>query len=45
MFLFLLALLFALGRRDVRDRVRRIANDSWDSLRRTVGMGVKVSYI
>lgn len=43
--LFLVALLVAIGRRDVKDRIRRIAGDGWDRVRRTIGMGVKVSYI
>jgi hypothetical protein len=43
--LFLLAFTLAIGRRDLRDRVMRIFRNAWDKLRRTVGMGVKVSYI
>ncbi|KAI4167101.1 MAG: hypothetical protein LQ343_007463 [Gyalolechia ehrenbergii] len=43
--LVLVALLVALSRRDVKDRIRRIARDGWDRVRRTIGMGVKVSYI
>ena len=42
---FLVALLAALGRRDVRDRVGRITGLSWDKIKGTVGMGVKVSYL
>ena len=43
--LFLMGLILAFSRRDVRDRVRRITGASWDKMRGTVGMGVKVSYI
>ena len=39
--LFLLGLVVALSRRDVKDRIGR----GWDKIRQTVGMGVKVSYI
>ncbi|KAF2715527.1 hypothetical protein K504DRAFT_457680 [Pleomassaria siparia CBS 279.74] len=44
-FLFLLAFALAFGRRDLRERIMRILKDAWDKIRRTVGMGVKVSYI
>lgn len=39
--LFVAALIAAFSRRGVQDRVGR----AWDKVRRTVGMGVKVSYI
>ena len=42
---FIVALLMALSRRDIRDRLTRARDASWDKLKRTVGMGVKVSYI
>lgn len=42
---FLAALVLALSRHDVRERVARILGSSWNKLRKTVGMGVKVSYI
>lgn len=42
---FLAALVLALSRHDVRERVARILGSSWNKLRGTVGMGVKVSYI
>ena len=45
MFLFVLAILMAFSRREVRERVRRIVQSSWGKVRGTVGMGVKVSYI
>ncbi|KAI4094640.1 MAG: hypothetical protein LQ344_002111 [Seirophora lacunosa] len=41
--LFLIALLVALSRRDVKERIERIARGGWDEVRRTVGMGVKPS--
>ncbi|KAL2864457.1 protein pex26 [Aspergillus lucknowensis] len=43
--LFLLGLIFALNRPNVRERIRRIAGTGWQKVRGTVGMGVKVSYI
>jgi hypothetical protein len=43
--LFLFAMVMALARRDVRERLDRALKTSWDKVRRTVGMGVKVSYI
>lgn len=43
--LFLLGLILALSRPGVRDRLRRGMKEGWEKLRRTVGMGVKVSYL
>lgn len=43
--LFLMGMVVALSRRDVKDRVARITGTGWDKVKRTVGMGVKVSYI
>ncbi|KAF2798584.1 hypothetical protein K505DRAFT_296128 [Melanomma pulvis-pyrius CBS 109.77] len=43
--LFLLAFALAFGRRDLRERIMRILRNAWEKIRRTVGMGVKVSYI
>ncbi|KAL4976844.1 hypothetical protein BDW66DRAFT_44899 [Aspergillus desertorum] len=43
--LFLLGIVFALNRPNVRERIKRIAGSSWQKVRGTVGMGVKVSYI
>ncbi|KAF7596758.1 hypothetical protein BBP40_000186 [Aspergillus hancockii] len=43
--LFLLGILVALGRQDVRERLRRITDGAWQKVKGTVGMGVKVSYI
>ncbi|KAL8873586.1 MAG: hypothetical protein Q9174_000978 [Haloplaca sp. 1 TL-2023] len=39
--IFLVALLVALSRRDVKERISRM----WEKVKGTVGMGVKVSYI
>ena len=39
--LFILGLVVALSRRDVKGRIAR----GWDKVRQTIGMGVKVSYI
>jgi hypothetical protein len=43
--LFLMGIIIAFSRRDVRERVRRITGVGWEKVRNTVGMGVKVSYI
>ncbi|KAI4637227.1 hypothetical protein J4E83_000041 [Alternaria metachromatica] len=43
--LFFLAFGLAFGRRPLRERILRIIRSAWDKVRRTVGMGVKVSYI
>ncbi|KAF2875369.1 hypothetical protein BDV95DRAFT_539040 [Massariosphaeria phaeospora] len=43
--LFLLAFALAFGRRDLRERIMRVLRNAWMKIRRTVGMGVKVSYI
>ena len=43
--LFLMGLIVALSRRDVKDRLGRLTGAGWDKMKRTVGMGVKVSYI
>lgn len=45
MLALLVALLMALSRRDIRNRLARARDASWDKLKQTVGMGVKVSYI
>lgn len=42
---FFVALLMALSRADVRDRLIRLRDASWNKIKQTVGMGVKVSYI
>ena len=43
--LFMIALLVALGRRDMRLWMARLSGIGWNRVKRTVGMGVKVSYI
>lgn len=43
--LFLLGILMAMSRQDVRERVRRLTDSAWQKVKGTVGMGVKVSYI
>lgn len=43
--LFLMSLIVAFSRRDVKDRLGRLTGAGWDKVKRTVGMGVKVSYI
>lgn len=43
--LFLMGLIVAFSRRDVKDRLGRLTGAGWDKVKRTVGMGVKVSYI
>ncbi|RMZ86422.1 hypothetical protein DV736_g6355, partial [Chaetothyriales sp. CBS 134916] len=45
MLMFLLAFLIAFSRREVRERLKLVLGKAWDKVRRTVGMGVKVSYI
>lgn len=43
--LFILGILMAVSRQNVRDRVRRVTGSAWQKVKATVGMGVKVSYI
>ncbi|KAJ5918588.1 hypothetical protein N7466_010580 [Penicillium verhagenii] len=43
--LFLLGILMAFSRQDIRERVRRVTDSAWQKVKGTVGMGVKVSYI
>ncbi|CAD0110145.1 unnamed protein product [Aureobasidium uvarum] len=43
--LFLMAFTLAFARRDVRDRVKRSLQGGLHKVQRTIGMGVKVSYI
>jgi hypothetical protein len=43
--MFLFAFLVLASRRDIRVRLRRSLAEGWDKVRRTVGMGVKVSYV
>ena len=43
--LFLMGVIVAFSRRDVKDRLGRLTGAGWDKVKKTVGMGVKVSYI
>ncbi|KAM0716526.1 hypothetical protein Q7P37_007971 [Cladosporium fusiforme] len=43
--IFFLAFILLAARRDLRVRFRRALADGWGKVRRTVGMGVKVSYV
>nr|POE79571.1 hypothetical protein CFP56_07636 [Quercus suber] len=43
--MFILAFLIIAARRDLRMKIRRVMGDGWDKVKRTIGMGVKVSYI
>ena len=43
--LFLIAIVVALNKHDIRNRVQNIIGSAWQKLRRTAGMGIKVSYI
>jgi len=43
--LFLFAFIMAFSQRQVRERARRLVDQSWAKIQGTVGMGVKVSYI
>lgn len=43
--LFMLGIIMAFSRQDVRERIRKLTNTSWQKVRGTIGMGMKVSYI
>lgn len=43
--LFIVGLIVAFSRRNVRERVRRVTGTGWGKVKQTAGMGVKVSYI
>ena len=43
--LFLMGLIVAFSRRDVKDRLGRLTGAGWDKVKRTGRMGMKVSYI
>lgn len=45
MIAFILGFLLVVSRKSIRDRIRRALGTSWDKIRATAGMGVKVSYI
>jgi len=42
---FIITLLLMLSRRSIREKISRILGGSWDKVKSTAGMGVKVSYI
>ena len=42
---FVMGLVIAFSRRGFRNRVSRATGAGWDKIRKTIGMGVKVSYI
>jgi len=42
---FAVALLLALSRQDVKNKLKQIMSKGWNKVRATAGMGVKVSYI
>ncbi|TKA29812.1 hypothetical protein B0A50_03176 [Salinomyces thailandicus] len=43
--MFMLAFIVLIARRDLRERIRRAVEEGWVKVKKTVGMGVKVSYI
>lgn len=43
--LFMLGIIMAFSRQDVRERIRKLTQMSWQKVRGTIGMGMKVSYI
>lgn len=43
--LFVLGMVMALSRQDVRERIQRVTGTGWNKVKGTIGMGVKVSYI
>lgn len=42
---FILGFLLVVSRKNIRERLKRVLGTSWDKIRATAGMGVKVSYI
>lgn len=42
---FIIGLLLMFSRKSIREKIRRILGSSWNKVRATAGMGVKVSYI
>ncbi|KAM7221457.1 hypothetical protein V8F06_003232 [Rhypophila decipiens] len=42
---FIITLLLILSRRNIREKIARVLGSSWDKVKATAGMGVKVSYI
>ena len=43
--MFVVAFLLLIARRDLRLKLKRAVDQGWVKVKRTVGMGVKVSYI
>ena len=43
--LFLVAFFMTFSRKDLRDRAQQVLGKGWERVRRTFGMGVKISYI
>jgi hypothetical protein len=43
--LFMLGVIMALSRQNIREKIRKITGSGWQKIKGTVGMGVKVSYI
>ncbi|KAI0975988.1 hypothetical protein F4678DRAFT_209675 [Xylaria arbuscula] len=42
---FIISIIVVFGRRDLRERMKRILGSGWNKIKQTAGMGVKVSYI
>jgi len=42
---FILGLILMFGKRSIRERISRVLGTSWQKVKATAGMGVKVSYI
>ncbi|KAI1359832.1 hypothetical protein F5Y08DRAFT_318589 [Xylaria arbuscula] len=42
---FVVSIIVVFGRRDLRERIKRILGSGWTKVKQTAGMGVKVSYI
>ncbi|KAI1355809.1 hypothetical protein F5Y01DRAFT_269926 [Xylaria sp. FL0043] len=42
---FVISIIVVFGRRDLRERIKRILGSGWSKVKQTAGMGVKVSYI
>jgi hypothetical protein len=42
---FIVGLVLLFGRKHIRERIQRLLGTSWNKVKATAGMGVKVSYI
>ncbi|TGJ80335.1 hypothetical protein E0Z10_g8419 [Xylaria hypoxylon] len=42
---FIVSIIVVFGRRDLRERIKRILGSGWTKVKQTAGMGVKVTYI